>query len=262
MASPQTENGYTPIANELLEAIYSQEFNATQLKIILMMMRYTYGFSRKSHQLSVSFLSKGINLSSRFITSELNNLISRNIVIVIKDRIGTRSRVMGINKNYKDWQDKNLLLNNRSPEQSFMSTTEQSFTSTTEVSFTQDKQKTKNNKAVSPKPKSESIHKQIVDYLNEKNGSDFRHTTDKTKRCINARLKEKYTFDDFKKVIDKKVLQWKNTDMAKYLRPETLFGTKFEGYLNEIDNTYKKPEPRKEVEIIRMGKDEYDSQFE
>ena len=42
-----------------------------------------------------------------------------------------------------------------------------------------------------------------------------------------------YSLDDFKTVIDKKCVDWMNTDMQKYLRPETLFGTKFESYLNQ-----------------------------
>ena len=51
---------------------------------------------------------------------------------------------------------------------------------------------------------------------------------------INARLKEGFNYDDFKKVINNKTCEWKdNAKMSRYLRPETLFGTKFESYLNE-----------------------------
>lgn len=73
----------------------------------------------------------------------------------------------------------------------------------------------------------------IIDYLNEKAGTHFKPNTAKTKSLINARLKEGFTVEDFKTVIDKKVEEWKNdVQMSKYIRPETLFGTKFEGYLN------------------------------
>ena len=58
-------------------------------------------------------------------------------------------------------------------------------------------------------------------------------TTKKNKDLIKARINEGFTEDDFIKVIDNKVKEWINTDMEKYLRPETLFGTKFEGYLNQ-----------------------------
>ena len=80
--------------------------------------------------------------------------------------------------------------------------------------------------------------KTIVQFLNEKTGSHYRASSAKTKKLIHARLNEGFTVDDFEKVIVKKCKDWKtDTKMAKYLRPETLFGTKFEGYLNEIDRS-------------------------
>ncbi len=73
---------------------------------------------------------------------------------------------------------------------------------------------------------------EIISYLNEKAGTNYRAQTKATQSHINARLKEGYTLDDFKTVIDKKCAEWKGSTMEQYLRPETLFGTKFEGYLN------------------------------
>ncbi len=116
-----------------------------------------------------------------------------------------------------------------------------------------------NKKDISTSLRSVSISKEvseIVDYLNIKARTSYRSSTDKTRRCINARLNEGWTIDDFKAVIDFKVSQWANTDMALYLRPETLFGTKFENYLQQSktkttvysnpnlkrDNTYDDPE--------------------
>lgn len=75
--------------------------------------------------------------------------------------------------------------------------------------------------------------KDIIDYLNLKTNSNYKHNTQSTQRFIKARLNEGFSVDDFKKVIDNKVSEWGNDDkMCKYLRPETLFGTKFESYLN------------------------------
>ena len=76
---------------------------------------------------------------------------------------------------------------------------------------------------------------EIVNYLNDVAGKNFRHTTRKTQTLIKARLREGFTVDDFKRVIDNKTKEWKHDPkMNKYLRPETLFGTKFESYLNEV----------------------------
>jgi uncharacterized phage protein (TIGR02220 family)/predicted phage replisome organizer len=76
------------------------------------------------------------------------------------------------------------------------------------------------------------IYKYIVEYLNEKTGTNYKYSSKKTQTCIHARLAEGFTQDDFKTVIDKKCAEWKGTEWEKYLRPETLFGTKFESYLN------------------------------
>lgn len=87
---------------------------------------------------------------------------------------------------------------------------------------------------------SESDIAQIVDYLNEKTQKKFSAKTDATRKAISARLKEGYTIDDFKKVIDNKVSDWTDGDMQKYLRPQTLFRpSNFEAYLNESQ----KPRP-------------------
>ena len=72
----------------------------------------------------------------------------------------------------------------------------------------------------------------IIDHLNAKAGTSYRASSKATQGHINARLSEGYTVEDFYTVIDKKCLEWKGTDMEKYLRPETLFGSKFENYLN------------------------------
>lgn len=73
---------------------------------------------------------------------------------------------------------------------------------------------------------------EIVDYLNEKAHKKYRSNNKTTIRHINARLKEGRTLSDFKQVIDNRCATWMGTDMEQYLRPETLFGSKFESYLN------------------------------
>jgi uncharacterized phage protein (TIGR02220 family)/predicted phage replisome organizer len=74
---------------------------------------------------------------------------------------------------------------------------------------------------------------EIITYLNQKTDSRFKASTLKTQSLIKARLKEGYTVKDFYTVIDKKCTDWKGTEYEKFLRPETLFGNKFEGYLNQ-----------------------------
>ncbi|HDC9450090.1 TPA: conserved phage C-terminal domain-containing protein [Staphylococcus aureus] len=93
-------------------------------------------------------------------------------------------------------------------------------------------------------------YKEIIDYLNEKTGKKFKHNTTKTKDFIKARWNQDFRLEDFKKVIDIKTAEWLNTDSDKYLRPETLFGNKFEGYLNQ------KVQPTGTDQLERMKYDE------
>ena len=85
---------------------------------------------------------------------------------------------------------------------------------------------------------------EIIDYLNKKAGTHYKSTTSKTQKLIQARCKEGFVKDDFFAVIDKKCAEWlSNPDMIKFIRPETLFGSKFEGYLNQREPGTGKEEP-------------------
>lgn len=78
------------------------------------------------------------------------------------------------------------------------------------------------------------IVEQIINYLNFKTNKQFKKNTANTIKHINARLNEGYILEDFKRVIDIKCDEWLNDKkMNQYLRPDTLFGTKFESYLNQ-----------------------------
>lgn len=72
-----------------------------------------------------------------------------------------------------------------------------------------------------------------IAYLNQVTDKNFQFVEKNTK-LVNARLNEGYELDDFKKVVDIKFSEWSGTDMSKYIRPETLFGGKFDGYLNQL----------------------------
>ena len=85
-------------------------------------------------------------------------------------------------------------------------------------------------------------HKELwipIAYLNQVANKRYKFV-DKTKRLLLARFKEGYTLDDFKQVIDIKTAEWKDSpEFSKYLRPETLFGSKFDGYLNQKPKSIK-----------------------
>ena len=81
-------------------------------------------------------------------------------------------------------------------------------------------------------------YEEIVQYLNQKTGKNFKSTSKATQRHIKARFTDGFVLDDFKQVIDNKCGDWlRDRKMKEYLRPETLFGTKFESYLNSKSTT-------------------------
>ncbi|UBK54512.1 conserved phage C-terminal domain-containing protein [Clostridium perfringens] len=89
------------------------------------------------------------------------------------------------------------------------------------------------NKDSSIRDTNNIIYSRIIEYLNSKTGKSYKSTTRKTQSLIKARIDEGFNEEEFFKVIDNKVAEWKGTEYEKYLRPETLFGNKFEGYLNQ-----------------------------
>lgn len=226
MANVQIENGYTPIANELLEVIYRTGFTLTELKMLLLIMRYSYGFSKKSHELSITFISNGIGVSKRYVAASLKELIDKNVVIVYREHSKNKSRVLGINKDYDEWKYSSS--GSTVPQEvENHSGVEAEFHSGVEVQFHQDKQNLK-------QLKQKVQYGEIINYLNEKAETHYRENTKATQRLIDARLSEGFTKDDFKAVIDNKCNDWlNNKEFRQYLRPQTLFGTKFESYLNQ-----------------------------
>jgi len=93
------------------------------------------------------------------------------------------------------------------------------------------------------KGKSDTVYQRIVGYLNEVCGTSYRSATKDTQTHIRARLNEGFTEEDFKTVIDFKASQWLHDGrMKEYLRPCTLFSTKFENYLENAKRAKKVPE--------------------
>lgn len=114
MANPQLKNGHTRIANEILGEIMRLNLNGTQFRLVLAIWRYTYGFQRKTNEMSINFLAKVINASRTQTNRELATLIDRNIISVFG--IGSKgARIMGFNKDYKEW-DEQLPPNEVEPE--------------------------------------------------------------------------------------------------------------------------------------------------
>lgn len=107
-----------------------------------------------------------------------------------------------------------------------------------ELELDLDKELDRDKDTMSGKAEPPIPFKEIVSYLNDKAGTNYQHSGKKTRSLITARWNEGFKTDDFKKVVAIKTKEWLNDkDMSKFLRPETLFGTKFEGYLNQKEKS-------------------------
>lgn len=101
------------------------------------------------------------------------------------------------------------------------------------------------------KDKDSIPYKLIIDYLNEKTGKSFKVSTPKYRSLIRARWNEGQRLDDFNKVVDNKVTEWTGTtfpngkNAENYLQPSTLFGSKFDQYLNASVNNFEQPKEDK-----------------
>jgi len=122
MASPQTENGYTKIANELLDAVICFPFTRREYKIVLAVIRMTYGYNKTSDFITNWRLHKMTGISNQHVSNTLKSLHERKVLTINKTlRVirGQEVREIGLNKNYSQWFDpqRNSTLNKTFPQQ-------------------------------------------------------------------------------------------------------------------------------------------------
>lgn len=103
MASPQKENGFTAISNELLEAILKENFTLRELKILFAIIRYTFGFGRKAAELSNRFLAKATYIRFQHVNSALTDLENKNVIKFQTNPRHSQGRIILLNKDYESW---------------------------------------------------------------------------------------------------------------------------------------------------------------
>jgi phage replication O-like protein O len=101
LCSPQLEKGHTRIANELLEAIVAYPFTMAQLKVILVVIRKTYGWRKKKAQISYGMISYLSGLNKRYVKKVVEQLIKDKVLLKEK---GSSKNILGLNKRYLHWR--------------------------------------------------------------------------------------------------------------------------------------------------------------
>lgn len=102
MASPQIEDGYTKIANEIVEAIYKYKFSGHELRMLLLIIRKTYGFNKTEDAISLSQMMKALSLSKTRCSQVINKLQLQKIVTVTENINGIGKKYK-FNKNFEQW---------------------------------------------------------------------------------------------------------------------------------------------------------------
>ncbi|MCC3379859.1 conserved phage C-terminal domain-containing protein [Paenibacillus farraposensis] len=256
MAGPELDNGYTRVANEIYEEVAMRKFNGIQLRMLLIVWRYTYGFNRKSAELSATFLATALRSDLSGTKKELKKLLDMHVLKVFRQAQGKHGRMIGFNKYYERWlvgcnpppqplepdestggESHPLPVDDCPPHEGEDCTPKKESINKT----------IKKGEIVLP-----SIHEEIISYLNEKTGKNYNFKVKTTKEFINGRISEGRTVEDFKNVIDIKCSHWLNDPkMSQYLRPATLFRpSNFDNYLNQ------EPEEKEGDNPGQMSKDE------
>lgn len=235
MANPQKENGYVVIANEIIDALIRYRLPGEQRQILDAIFRKTYGYNKKRDAIALSQFVKMTGLKKPNIIRAIRGLLSKKIIFVIK-KDNASAHVYEFNKNYDKWVplSKKITLSKK-----IMTVIKKDNPSLSKVIPTKDNttkdNTTKDKELYVEQPVKIKIpYKKIIEYLNQKTDKNFLYTNKETQNKIKARWNQGFRLDDFFHVIDVKSQKWlTNPKMIDFLRPQTLFGTKFEGYLNE-----------------------------
>ncbi len=243
--------GYTRIANEILENIMIGGFSKREHILFNYVFRngYGWGHEQSAVDLDTNKISRETGLDVSNINETLRLLEGKNIMkrekgqILFNRHIEQWKKVETASKDKRSKQPRNkvettFLQGQNNPTKTHNRQSDSDLQLPKENINKKESPITPKNENGVPLKSSNLEIARIVAFLNEATGKTFRTSSKSTQRLINARLSDGFTIDEFKQVIEKKSRQWKNDiQMEGYLRPLTLFGPKFESYLQESVNS-------------------------
>lgn len=233
---PQVEDGYTRIANELLEALCKWKCRNYEIRLALAIIRLTYGiYGRKSARIENQQLADMTAIPENKIPQYRRRLETMNILKVSTSGL-KKGLTYQFNKHYRTWK--------KHPPEGKIPTGGLDLptdglklpTGGDPTLLKKNNKKTeRKDEAPAPPPPPPPPYKKIIEYLNALTGSKYDHRGKETRGMIRARFRSGFTEQDFYDVIKVKCDQWLgDKKMVSYLRPSTLFRpTNFEDYLQE-----------------------------
>lgn len=225
--------GHIKIDRRILEWEWYSDINTCRLFIhLLLKANWKDGrfqgteVPRGSLVTSYSSLAKQTGLSVQNVRTAIKHLI---LTGEITSKQQAKFTVITV-KNYDKYQADNRVANNQLTQNQ---QAPNRLLTTIEEGKKEIREESNNTMSGASSTSRDSQYAIIVDYLNLRAGTQYKHSSEDTRKLIRDRMAEGYTVDDFKAVIDKKTGEWKGTDKERYLRPVTLFGTKMESYVNQ-----------------------------
>lgn len=194
MATPQIENGYTKIANEILEALSKTNLNGEAWKVLMVIFRKTYGFNKKVDKIALSQFVLATSLKKPAVCRALKRLINMNIIIKIdNDEIG----IYRFNKDFDTWKSLTKLLTLTKPLMVVNETVNESLT---KRRHTKDNIQKKLLQKKSCEPKDSRIP-EVMKLFEEVNPSISKYYGNTTQRSACERLLKKWTLEQIKVVV-------------------------------------------------------------
>ena len=265
MANPQLEDSYIRMATEVWEALCRIRIPGEARQVLDVIIRKTWGWNKKEDRISLSQFTDATGLKSDKVIRARAKLDSMNLISFKGNGTNTTYR---FNKYFNTWKPlpkKETISqkgNRHIPKRKFSYPKKEDTIDNTDTITTD---KGKNMCVLVPDPGDGLVEqaKEVIRYLNEKTISRYR-LVDKNITIIKARLKEGFTAEDCKQVVDGQKMDPYFLENPKYFRPSTLFGSKFEGYLSAapkqkaaLERDPKKliADMRQESEIMRFVED-------
>jgi phage replication O-like protein O len=225
----QLENGFTKIANELLQVVYGTDFNATQLKIILLIIRFTYGYQKKDAEISLTFISKGTGISKRYVSSELKKLIESKVILITRDHSDTESRKLKLNKCYKDWVGYRTIVQQVKDTSTDDETRTQQMNNPSPQQMNNSSTKKENNKENNKEKEIDDFFEKIWKLLPKKKGKA--KVLDKQKKYLYEEVGEK----DLVKAIKLFNKEMENKDKQYIPYGSTFLNSGYVDYLDQVE---------------------------
>ncbi len=217
MASPQKENGFTQLSNEIMEIMCKTKLNGTQFSIVMVVWRYTYGFQRKDHELSETFISKAVIINKRQVQRELKKLIEEKILKVTKEETKCSPRRLMFNKNHDEWGLKRQVVTKKTPgdeldtspgDELDTSTGDELDTSSGDELDTQERKKESIKENIKERDSSSKINSNCFSFYNKNFGPITQFITNDISSFLDDGIEDELVIKSLELSLEKNINNW------------------------------------------------------